>query len=449
VLSELNLLLRVVWRCRSLEQSCHWTRDRLELHQSQRVAALRRFAFEKSAFYQRYHRGLEDRPLEDLPILTKSVLMDNFDDLVTDPEVRLSEVEKFLASDPGFTLFRGRYVVLLTSGSTWTRGMLLFDSEEWVTTLANCMRPMVWTHTRRGPQRLPRSATIASTKPWHISARVGSRFARSLLRLNAAEPLDSIVRRLNEWRPKILTGYPSVLRQLAEEQIAGRLHLSLESINSTAEVLTDETRQRVHEAWGVRVCNIYAATEYAPIAAECAQGGMHLIEDGALIEIVDERGRAVPPGVCGDRLLLTVFASRTQPLIRYEITDLVRPIPGECECGRKFRLIGAVEGLRRDLLTFPHRNGGNVAVAAHAHLFYPVLESLPATAWQMVHDERGLWVFLVGLRESSALDEIRKSIHLVLERQGALVPPIHVREIAALERGLSGKAPQIISRMPR
>ncbi|MBV8732623.1 MAG: hypothetical protein JO336_22660 [Acidobacteriia bacterium] len=44
--------------------------------------------------------------------------MDNFDHLVTDPEVRLGDVEKFIAGDAGLALFRERYVVLVTSGST-------------------------------------------------------------------------------------------------------------------------------------------------------------------------------------------------------------------------------------------------------------------------------------------------------------------------------------------
>ncbi len=445
----LRLLFRVAWKCRSLEQRSRWTRERLERHQAQCLDALRRFALGKSAFYRRYHRGMEGRPLEALPVLTKSILMDNFDDLVTDTEVRLAEVEKFLVGDPGYALFRGRYMVLLTSGTSGMRGIFLFNSAEWITMLANITRPMAWTPSE-GSRGLQRSAIIASSTPWHQSARVAASLStRWMLRLDAAEPLDRLVHRLNDWQPRTLLGYPSVVRQLAQEQIAGRLHLRLQRIATSAELLTDETRERIHEAWGVRVYDNYNATEYSPIAAECAQGRKHLFEDGAIIEIVDERGRAVPPGVCGERILLTVFASRTQPLIRYEITDMVRPMSGECECGRKFRLIEAVEGRLRDILAFPRRDGSSATVTAHANVFYPVLENVPASAWQVIHDERGLWVNLTGLRDPNAVDEISLSIRGALERQGALVPPIYVREVAALERGATAKAPLILSRMPQ
>jgi len=42
-----------------------------------------------------------------------------------------------------------------------------------------------------------------------------------------------------------------------------------------------------------------------------------------VIEVVDERGDPVPPGVTGDRVLLTVFDRRTLPLFRYEITGMI------------------------------------------------------------------------------------------------------------------------------
>jgi phenylacetate-CoA ligase len=447
---RLNLLLQIAWKIRRLEQSCRWTRHELKSHQMDRLAALRRFAIENSPFYRRFHRGLESQPLEALPIVTKTILMENFDDLVTDREVRLGDVRKFLAGDPGFALFRGRYVVVLTSGTTGVQGIFLFDPNEWVTTLANLTRPMAWVPTRQRLGKPWRTAAIGSATPWHFSARVAASLStRWLLRLDAAQPLDSLVEHLNHWQPQVLAAYPSVLGQLAEEQMAGRLHLKLERIGTTAEVLTDQIRRRVHEAWDLRPYDTYAATEYAPIAAECAQGRKHLVEDGAIIEIVDEHGRAVPPGVCGERVLLTVFGNRTQPLIRYEVSDRVRLAAGECDCGRKFRLIEGIEGRMRDILTFPHRDGNGATVTAHAHVFYPVLENVPATAWQVIQDDNGLWISLTGLRNPHAVHEIETSIRHLLEQRGALTPPIHVREVAVLERGASGKAPQILSRISR
>ena len=50
---------------------------------------------------------MEHAPLAELPVLTKRVLIENFDDLVTDQDVRRKETEAFLASGPGARLYRG------------------------------------------------------------------------------------------------------------------------------------------------------------------------------------------------------------------------------------------------------------------------------------------------------------------------------------------------------
>jgi hypothetical protein len=49
-----------------------------------------------------------DGPLSTLPALTKSLLMENFDELVTARDVRLDAVEEYLAGLRGDELFRDR-----------------------------------------------------------------------------------------------------------------------------------------------------------------------------------------------------------------------------------------------------------------------------------------------------------------------------------------------------
>jgi len=73
----------------------------------------------------------------------------------------------------------------------------------------------------------------------------------------------------------------------------------------------------------------------------------------------------VPAGEIGDRLLLTVFGRHTQPLIRHEISDMVRPIAGECPCGRKFQMIESIEGRMEDVLYFSRRDGRAASLPIH------------------------------------------------------------------------------------
>ena len=441
---------RMLWKRRGMERRCRWSRAELERHQMRRAAALRRFAMERSPFYRRFHAGFENRHLHELPILSKAALMESFDDVVTDRAIRRADVEEYLkAYGGGGELFRGRYVVLSTSGSTGLRGIFLFSPDEWITALANLTRPMAWVGVNGRLRKPLRMAMVASTTPWHYSSRAGQSLATRMLpsvRLDAGEPVDSMVRRLNEWRPDILSAYPSVVRQLADEQIAGRLRIRLRVIGTAAEVLTPDIRRRAREAWNARIYDTYGATEYSPIAAECAAGSKHLFEDGALIEVVDEKGRPVPPGVAGDRVLLTVFDRYTQPLIRYEISDMVRLAAGECECGRKLRMMDAIEGRVEDVLYFPGRGGG-ATVAAHPNLFHELLENVPAAGWQVIQDRDGVSVLLAGLRDREVCEPLSRSLRQMLEGRGAEAAAIRVRAVDALERGASGKAPLVVSRL--
>jgi len=445
--SNLAMQFQVLWKRRGLERSCRWTGEQLRSHQQTQLAQTLRFAREKSPFYARFHRGMEDKPLEDFPILTKSILMENFNDLVTDRSVRLADVEDYLKQDDGAGMFQGRYVALSTSGSTGQRGVFLFSTREWIECLASISRPMKWAGVVPNPFRPLRSTMLASTTSWHYSARVGRSLANRAfptLRLDAGEPVEGMVRRLNEWQPNVLVAYPSVLRQLADEQMAGRLRIAPSHCATSAEVLTAETRRRVQEAWGVRVFETYGATEYAPIAAECPAGRRHLFEDGAVIENVDERARPVPAGELGDRVLLTIFNRRTQPLIRYEISDMLRVSSERCECGRPFRCLEEIEGRQEDVLYFRARGQRERLVAVHPNVFHRLLETVPAAGWQVVYEDQGLSVNLTGLRDETAPLHIDLALRQLLEAEGVEVPPVRVNAVPELRRGKTGKAPLVM-----
>ncbi len=428
-MSNFLTIPRVLWRRRTLERACRWSRAELLTHQNSAVIRLRRFAIAHSPFYRRFHAGLESRPLSELPVLSKPLLMQNFDDVVTDRSVRLADAEAFLAGGSD-GLFRNRYVVLATSGSTGLRGVFLFDPDEWLTALAAITRPMLWAGVAPNPFRRRRMALLASTTPSHYSCQVG-RYLHSpfmpALRLDAGEPLDRMVARLNDWQPDVLAVYPSVLRQLAAEQAAGRLHIRPDKIATSAEILTSDDRRRASEVWSAPVYDTYGGTEYAPIAAECPFGSRHLMEDGAVIEL--ER----------DRVLLTVLDRWTQPLIRYEISDVVRSVEGDCPCGRPFRLIAGVEGRVEDVLAF-----GSVRI--HPNRFHEILEGAPVTGWQVIQDNGSLRVLLTGLRDPRAPESIAAALRAMLAREGVAAPPVRVAHVDRLERGATGKAPLIVAR---
>lgn len=434
---------------RQLRQRERWTRPQLDAHQVNGLHALRQYVYEHSPFYQQFHRGLMDRPLHELPVLTKAMMMEHFDDLVTDRAIRLDEVQAHLTTLQDDERYLGRYWVNATSGSTGHPGVFLFNRAEWATVIASFARGQEWGGLKVDLWRQRKLAVVASTTAHHMSTRVGVTVRTpwvSTLRLAAAEPLATIVQKLNDWQPEILVSYASMGRILAEEQHAGRLHINPAVVFTSSEVLTDETRRRIEAAWGRILFNEYAATESGGLAAECEHHhGMHLFEDLVIFEVVDEHNQPVPPGVYGDKLLITVLFNRTQPLIRYQLSDSVRLAVTPCPSSRPFRLIDGIQGRMENILYFPAAMGGQLAV--HPNLFHQVMDTIPVSGWQIIHDADGLTVLLSGLREAAAAASLVHRLEQTLSNQGIVLPAIRVQQVTAIPKSASGKAPLIKSNL--
>jgi hypothetical protein len=93
---DVSTIARVLWLRRVLRRRERWSRVQLLEHQRRELAVLRAFSVERSPFYRRFHAGLDGVPLSGLPVLTKATLMDHFDELATDPVVRLGDVQTLL-----------------------------------------------------------------------------------------------------------------------------------------------------------------------------------------------------------------------------------------------------------------------------------------------------------------------------------------------------------------
>jgi phenylacetate-coenzyme A ligase PaaK-like adenylate-forming protein len=373
--------------------------------------------------------------------------MKSFDDLVTDSDIRLADVTTHLEHLHGDELYLGKYRASRTAGSTGNPGIFLNDAVEWANIIASYSRAQEWAGILAGLTRRTRIGVVSSLVPSHQSARVGASVNNPFIpvrRFDSTGPLPAIVAGLNEWKPDNLIAYASMARILAEEQIAGRLQISPKAVMSASEVLTEESRNRLQTAWNCQPFNVYAATETAGIASECPRHRLHLFEDLVITEIVDEMNRPVPRGEFGSKLLVTVLFSRTQPLIRYEISDRVAMSNERCDCGRGFALLRGIEGRAEDILELPARSGGTVRI--HPNVFHQVLEGLPVQAWQVVDEPDGVRVLLARPKGSVDLGSVSSAIERALERQGVLARPVRVVQVEAIPRTALGKAPLIRAR---
>lgn len=450
-------MLRTLRRIRRRET---WTRARIEAHQSAALARLRAHAYANSPFYREFHAGLYDRPLEELPVLTKPMLHEHFNTIVTDPSLDRDAVASHVQTIRGDERFRDQYIVNATSGTTGDPNYILYSHQEWLTVLASFSRFERHVGSLRGIMQRPKMAVVASSAPWHLSARVGASVRSSwipMLRIDVGRPLETIVRRLNDWQPDVLVTYASMARILAGAQRSGRLQIAPRRIVSTAEVLSPALRRRLRAVWGDIVHDQYGATEGGTFAVECTsplrrsdngerhRRGLHLFEDLFILEVVDEQNRPLPPGQHGDKVLLTVLFNHTQPLIRYELTDKVRLATEPCSCGCQFILIDDIQGRQEDILRFPHRRQGTVDV--HPMVFYRILDAAPVAGWQVIQENGKLTLHLDDASHKLQEPALVKSVSNALEQLNAVVPTITIKRTTGIERSASGKTRRLISRL--
>ena len=113
------------------------------------------------------------------------------------------------------------------------------------------------------------------------------------------------------------------------------------------------TRRALEEAWGAQVFDHLGASEVGPWGYECAAhpGGVHICEGFFLMEFFDpETGEPAQPGQLS-RLVVTTLEKYAQPVIRFNVNDLVRPSERPCPCGRTYRWVeGGLLGRADDLL---------------------------------------------------------------------------------------------------
>jgi phenylacetate-coenzyme A ligase PaaK-like adenylate-forming protein len=369
--------------------------------------------------------------------------MEHFDDVLTNTTLRLDDVRRRLAdltgegADPGVP-WRGRWWTAATAGSTGEPAVLVWDRREWTTVLASYARATrVGGCARRSPHPL-RVAIVSTVVPTHQSAVVGATLRApfvTTLRLEARASLGDLVAELNEFQPRVLVGYASVLRVLAGAQQAGELRIAPQAVMSASEVLSAVAAEQMTRAWGRAPFDVYAATETAGIASTCRAGARHLYGDLVVVEPVDTHGSPVPVGTAGARVLVTVLFARTVPLIRYELSDRVTLRPGSCACGLPFPLIGPAGGRTEDTLALRTSRGPDVV---DAEVLRPVIEALPVAAWQLAVDHDQLVVLVVpgpGLDTQVLAEGVREVLS-----GGGPPPPVRVQTTDSVPRSTLGKA---------
>ncbi|HEX5779743.1 MAG TPA: hypothetical protein VFY21_12960, partial [Xanthobacteraceae bacterium] len=141
--------------------------------------------------------------------------------------------------------------------------------------------------------------------------------------LHVATPIAQQLEWLGRTKAPYLYTYPSNALALAEgvSPEDGRA-MGLELVIGFAETIPAGTREAVAERFGAVFASTYACQEIGTLAIECPETRQyHLAVENAVVELVDEEGRAVEPGERG-RVVVTGLNNYAMPFIRYALGDI-------------------------------------------------------------------------------------------------------------------------------
>ena len=428
--------------------------------QARRLQGLLRHAAQYSPLYARMltRRSLNAGVLSTLPVTHKAELMACFDEWVTDRRVTLQGVRRFIESPANIGRpYLGCYTVWESSGSSGEPGIFVQDPHAMAVydALEALRRPGLRPVERwMDPFWLNERIAFVGAVDGHYASTVSMERLRSLNlllgpRLHSLcflQAMPQLVEQLNALQPTILATYPSAALVLGREAEAGRLRIPVREVWTGGEGMSDAMRCRVQRAFGCRVASSYGASEFLTLAFECPHANLHLNSDWVILEAVDSRGQAVPADEMGETTLLTNLANRVQPLIRYDLRDLVRLRTERCRCGSSLPVI-EVQGRSDDTLQLGGQPGQAMAV-------------LPLAVCTVLESDAGLFDFQVlqqsptslllrtrldGEAAEAALQRGRSALCTYLHRLRLDDVRIHCRGAASVPVEGSCKARRIIA----
>lgn len=264
--------------------------------------------------------------VEQFPVLTKSVLMANFDAIVTDKRVTRAAIADFLTrSKSPQDRYLDQFTVIHTSGSSGEVGYFVFSPLDLARGMAmrrrnrnRSQRPAT-PRKNRGRYRM---AFYGATDGHYAGVTMVSQLRRGLLSLllraevfEVNSPMQQVLAGLNKFQPDVLLGYTTALKILADKQRDGSLQIAPQMLICSGEVTTRADKELLQQAFGCGVMNAYGCSEHLGMGGAMPGSDEIILTDDDLIY-----------ECASDHTLVTNLFNRTLPLIRYRMADTLRPV---------------------------------------------------------------------------------------------------------------------------
>lgn len=410
-----------------LLQSQHFSRERINEFQDQKLMAIIRYAGMKVPYYRNLFKDIgldvnEFRGREDMKLIP-----------LLDKDTFRAQNKEFIA-DGALNRPHG---INKTSGSTGTPLEILIDENGMAYKSAAVFRAMYWAGYL--PLRkvfLIKGLSESKATDW------GYDHIRRVLFLNSSrlskENCLAVAKEIVKFKPSFFMGYARSyidLYKVIEEN--GIKIKNPVGIFCNGETITPAVRDFLEEKFHTRLYDHYGNRENVALINQMPDHKRYMMEDYFYPELIDIDGKPADNGY--GELVGTSFFNFSMPLIRYKTRDYVRLSNSREGCKYAFTPVDFIEGRMDDYILLP--DGRKIYFAEGALLY-----AKGVVTGQYIQDKPDHLQVNIIVDDTFSEEDI-PNIELGLNKRIGTSLKYSFNIVTELEKKGSGKVPFIINKL--
>lgn len=441
---------------KSYEKFKNLNHEEIVQHNQSRLNELVRYAVKNSKFYKQLYRDIdisEDICLEELPIIDKNVLLEHFDEIVTNNEISRQQLKEYFKGEFNFERrYHDKYLAFHTSGSTGNPAYIVWDEMQFAASVGN--------YYCKISEHIQKQIEVSGNNKWKKDGRFrvayvgilddyvggnswayGMKYFADVEMLSIFSGLDNICDKLDEFQPSIIMTKPSLLGELARRKKAGTLHINPQMIIFAGEMISPNDRKDIETYFHIKVCNSYSTCETGPIAFQFEHNvdGLNLFQDMVLFELIDDNGKPITKEYELGSIVVTSLTNSIMPVIRYNLKDKAYYLKDENGLLSK---ISYIQGRGTSYFLFSNEKGERVKVSEYPFwslyipnlLRYQVIQENEKSIKLKLEWEKGTGEEI----KTEGIAELRKKIERIIEKHCRNLT-IQFEEVERIEPNSSGK----------
>ncbi|NLT37128.1 MAG: phenylacetate--CoA ligase family protein [Methanomassiliicoccus sp.] len=200
--------------------------------------------------------------------------------------------------------------------------------------------------------------------------------------------------KLNRYRPQGVRGYPHCLYVFSKamERSGRNLEFTPILVHTSSEQLPQYMRDTIERAFGTKVLDWYAQSEYVVSIGQCREGRYHQVMETGIMRVEEDAWGQ-------ESIIGTGLWNYSMPFINYETGDVAMLDDAECPCGRHHLAVKAIEGRSTDFVIARGKTISGMVVENHYDKnILPHLKGVP-DFFRLVQESRDAYTIELFRRE--------------------------------------------------